>query len=83
MISFTARKERVMPKNIVVVLCFITLLAVALDVFILHPRAVRAAGSGMVKIQSAGAGSSTRISGDVVGFSCTSEGCLIATQEKR
>lgn len=72
-----------MRNYLAIALCIITLFAVATDVFLLRPRAVKAASSVVVKIQSVATGNPTRISGDIVGFSCISSGeCLIAIQEK-
>ena len=70
-----------MRNYLLTLLCFVTLFAVAMDVFMLHPRSVKAAASGTIRIQGVGSGP-TRISGDVVGFSCSSGDCFIAIQEK-
>jgi hypothetical protein len=74
---------RHMRNYLVMAVCSITLFALAMDVFLLHPRGVKAAGSVVVKIQSVTAGQPTRISGDIVGFSCNSSDCAIAIREKQ
>ena len=74
----------IMRNYLVIALCIITLFAVSMDVLLLDPRSVKAAGSTVVKIQSVATGNPTPISGQIVGFSCISSGeCLIATRETR
>jgi hypothetical protein len=74
-----------MRNQLLAVLCFVTLLAVALDVFLQRAHIVQAAttGSRMVRVQSVGAGVPARISGDIVGFSCARDQCFVATYEKQ
>jgi hypothetical protein len=73
-----------MRNYFVVVLCFVTLTTVALDVVLLHPRTVKAAAAGVVRLQSVQPGPPSEvIHGDVVGFSCSPSGCFVATYEKR
>jgi hypothetical protein len=64
-----------MRNYLLAVLCFVTLLAVALDIFLLRAQIVRAAGTGsrVVRAHSVGPGGPARISGEIVGFSCAAK----------
>ena len=69
-------------------LCFVTLLAVLVDVVLFHSRAANAQGTSpyqVVPIYDRGSGKNFSLTGTVVGFSCFESqgqlGCLALTKQ--
>ncbi len=71
-----------MRNYFMVALCLITVLIVAVDIFLLRPQTAKAQdnSAAMLKILRVTPGQELRIGGRVVGFSCTSQECFVAVQ---